>query len=117
MNNLNAEHIEMTNYALTIDKRLQNKGIDPENNSQEYYAEVDKAMRNEYPQFFGVQPSVDIEEENQTKQPSNVVAPASRSTGGKTNPRSIRLTQTQVKLARQLGISPEQYAKQLLKET
>jgi len=117
MNNSNAKHREMTSYALTLDQRLQNKGIDPENNSKEYYAEIDKELRSAYPDFFGVQPSIDIEEENQTRQPSNVVAPASRSTGGKTNPRSIRLTQTQVKLARQLGISPEQYAKQLLKET
>tara|TARA_R100000908_G_scaffold64796_1_gene50031 strand:+ start:1472 stop:2524 length:1053 start_codon:yes stop_codon:yes gene_type:complete len=117
MNNNNEDHAEMTSYAITIDQRLRRNGILPEKDSEKYYAEVDKAMRNEYPQFFGVQPSVDIEEENQTKQPSNVVAPASRSTGGKTNPRSIRLTQTQVKLARQLGISPEQYAKQLLKET
>ena len=74
-------------------------------------------MRREYPDFFGVEPSVEIEDDAQTKQPSNVVAPASRSTGGKTNPRSIRLTQTQVKLARQLGVTPEQYAKQLLKES
>ena len=117
MNNNNEDHAEMTSYAITIDQRLRRNGILPEKDSEKYYAEVDKAMRNEYPQFFGVQPSVDVEEENQTKQPSNVVAPASRSTGGKTNPRSIRLTQTQVKLARQLGISPEQYAKQLLKET
>ena len=117
MNNNDAKHAEMTSYALTVDQRLRNQGIRPEDNSAKYYEEVDNAMRREYPDFFGVEPSVEIEEEAQTKQPSNVVAPASRSTGGKTNPRSIRLTQTQVKLARQLGVTPEQYAKQLLKES
>ena len=117
MNNNDSKHAEMTSYALTVDQRLRNQGIRPEDNSAKYYEEVDNAMRREYPDFFGVEPSVEIEEEAQTKQPSNVVAPASRSTGGKTNPRSIRLTQTQVKLARQLGVTPEQYAKQLLKES
>jgi len=117
MNNTNEDHAEMTSYALTIDQRLRRNGILPEKDSQKYYAEVDKAMRKEYPQFFGVQPSVEIEDEPQTRQPSNVVAPVTRATGGNTKPRNIRLTQTQVKLARQLGISPEQYAKQLLKES
>ncbi len=117
MNNSDSKHAEMTSYALTVDQRLRNQGIRPEDNSAKYYEEVDNAMRREYPDFFGVEPSVEIEDDAQTKQPSNVVAPASRSTGGKTNPRSIRLTQTQVKLARQLGVTPEQYAKQLLKES
>jgi hypothetical protein len=49
------------------------------------------------------------------RQPSTVVASATRDSGNK-KPTQIRLTQTQVKLARQLGISPEQYANQLLRE-
>ena len=113
------EHQEMSSYALTIDQRLRNQGINPEEDSQKYYAEVDKNMRNEYPNFFGVQ--VDqtaqvVSEAGTTKrQPSTVVASATRDSGNK-KPSQIRLTQTQVKLARQLGISPEQYANQLLKE-
>ena len=54
-------------------------------------------------------------EEQPKRQPSTVVATASRE-GGQTKPSQVRLTQTQVKIARQLGISPEQYANQLLKE-
>ena len=113
------EHQEMSSYALTIDQRLRNQGINPEEDSQKYYAEVDKNMRNEYPNFFGVQ--VDqtaqvVSEAGTTKrQPSTVVASATRDSGNK-KPSQVRLTQTQVKLARQLGISPEQYANQLLKE-
>ena len=113
------EHQEMSSYALTIDTRLRNQGILPEEDAQKYYAEVDKNMRNEYPNFFGVQVDQTAEvvsEAGTTKrQPSTVVASATRDSGNK-KPSQVRLTQTQVKLARQLGISPEQYANQLLKE-
>lgn len=114
------EHQEMSSYALTIDQRLRNQGILPEQDAQKYYAEVDKAMHKEYPSFFGVQveETADVVHETNTpkRQPSTVVASATRDSGNK-KPSQIRLTQTQVRLARQLGISPEQYANQLLKET
>ena len=113
------EHQEMTSYALTIDKRLRNKGLLPEKDASQYYAEVDQNMRKEYPNFFGVQVEETTEVVHETgtqkRQPSTVVASATRDSGNK-KPSQIRLTQTQVKLARQLGISPEQYANQLLKE-
>ena len=70
------------------------------------------------PTFFGVTSTNETEmlqEETPKRQPSTVVASATRDSGNK-KPTQIRLTQTQVKLARQLGISPEQYANQLLKE-
>ena len=111
------EHKEMTSHAFTIDARLRNNKILPEENPKAYYEEVDKAMRKEYPSFFGVSSEeVEILEESPKRQPSTVVASATRDSGNK-KPSQIRLTQTQVKLARQLGISPEQYANQLLKET
>jgi hypothetical protein len=113
------EHQEMSSYALTIDQRLRNQGILPEKDASKYYAEVDKNMRKEYPNFFGVQveQTADVVYETGTpkRQPSTVVASATRDSGNK-KPSQIRLTQTQVKLARQLGITPEQYANQLLKE-
>ena len=112
-------HKEMTSYAMYVDQSLQAKGIDPAAKSQEYYDEVDKAMRNQFPTFFGAPSQEEVEvpqEEAPKRQPSTVVASATRDSGNK-KPSQIRLTQTQVKLARQLGISPEQYANQLLKET
>ena len=124
MNNSNRDHQEMTAYAMTIDTRLKNRGIDPSTKSKEYYDSVDQAMQKEYPQFFGVTTLEPAEsrieqtvqyEETPKRQPSNVVAPATRSTGKK--PRSIRLTQTQVRIAKQLGISAEQYANQLIQES
>ena len=111
-------HKEMTSYAMYVDQSLQAKGIDPASKSEEYYNEVDNAMRKQFPTFFGVTstPEVEISQEEAPKrQPSTVVASATRDSGNK-KPTQIRLTQTQVKLARQLGISPEQYANQLLKE-
>ena len=111
---------EMTSYALTMDVRLRNNGIDPESKSEQYYAEVDKAMRKEFPSFFGVQAGSDsemvIDEGTPKRQPQTVVASATRDSGNK-KPTQIRLTKTQVKLARELGITPEKYANQLLKES
>jgi len=111
-------HKEMTSYAMYVDQSLQAKGIDPASKSEEYYNEVDNAMRQQFPTFFGVTSTPEVEisqEETPKRQPSTVVASATRDSGNK-KPTQIRLTQTQVKLARQLGISPEQYANQLLKE-
>ncbi len=112
-------HQEMSSYAMYLDQCLQAKGIDPASKSQEYYSEVDKEMRQKFPTFFGVTSTNETEMfhgETPKRQPSTVVASATRDSGNK-KPTQIRLTQTQVKLARQLGISPEQYANQLLRES
>ena len=113
------EHQEMTSYALTIDKRLRNQGVLPEQDSPKYYAEVDKYMRNEYPNFFGVQNvasnETEVVAETPKRQVINPVAPATRNSGKP--PRKIHLTQSQVALAKRLNITPEQYANQLLKES
>ena len=112
-------HKEMTSYAMYLDQSLQAKGIDPASKSEEYYNEVDNAMKQQFPTFFGVTSTNETEvfqEETPKRQPSTVVASATRDSGNK-KPTQIRLTQTQVKLARQLGISPEQYANQLLRES
>jgi hypothetical protein len=111
-------HREMTSYAMFIDQRLQAQGVDPASQSEKYYGEVDTAMRKEFPSFFGVDATEVVEAPVEEKrQPTNVVAPVSRNSGTNKNPRNVRLTQTQVKLAHQLGITPEQYAKQLLQES
>ena len=113
-------HKEMTSFSLYIDQKLNKEGIKPATDTEKYYSEVDKAMRKEFPSFFGVQADSDSEmvavEETPKRQPQTVVASASRDSGNK-KPTQIRLTKTQVSLARQLGITPEQYANQLLKES
>ena len=109
----------MTAYSLFLDEQIRASGIDPIAQSDKYYASVDEGMRKQFPNYFGIsQPSAEaevvVDPNLEKRQPSNVVAPVTRDTGKK--PRNVRLTQTQVKLARQLGITPEQYAKQILKE-
>ena len=113
-------HKEMTSFSLYVDQKLNKKGINPATKSEEYYSEVDREMRKEFPSFFGVQANSNSEmvtiEETPKRQPQTVVASASRDSGNK-KPTQIRLTKTQVSLARQLGITPETYANQLLKES
>jgi hypothetical protein len=117
MNNANPQHQRMTSFAMYLDQEIRDEGIDPAGNPTLYYDEVDKRMKNQFPSFFGVEVEQSISEPVQEKkQPSNVVAPATRNSGSNKNPRNIRLTQSQVNLARKLGVTPEQYAKELLKE-
>ena len=101
---------EMTALALGLHEKLVRSGIDPR--SDDYYDRVNATMRKRFPDYFE-------EEQTQTKQeekpartkPANVVAPVTRSTA----PRQIRLTSSQVALAKRLGLSNEQYAKELMK--
>jgi hypothetical protein len=94
----------MTYTAFEIHKDLTEKeGYDP--NSNEYYAEVDKRIRVDFPHKFG---------NTETKQPTapvQTVASANRSV--KPGRKSVRLTSSQVAIAKKLGVPLEEYAKQL----
>jgi len=92
---------EMTSFALGLHNKLVRDGVDPR--SDDYYERIDTRMRQVFPEQFE-----DVVEPK-TKRSPNVVAPATRSTA----PRKIRLTQTQLVLAKRLGLTPEQYAKQV----
>lgn len=113
MNNSNTEHQRMTSYAMYLDQEIRNDGIDPAGNPSLYYDEVDKRMRNQFPNFFGVETQATEVVENSPKQPASVVAPSTRSNGK--NPRKVSLSKDQLRVARQLGISPKAYASQYLK--
>ena len=95
---------EMTAYALGLHNKLIKNGVDPK--SDDYYETIDSRMRQVFSDNFDdvVEPA-----QKREKPDDNVVAPASRSTA----PRKVRLTQTQVRLAKRLGLTPEQYAKQV----
>ena len=96
----------MTGFALGYHTELVKEGIDPQ--SDEYYEAIDSRMRQVFPDRFE-----DTEEEVvTTKKSANVVAPATRSTA----PKKIRLTQTQVAIAKRLGLTPQQYAEQVAKD-
>ena len=114
----NEKHRDMTGYAYGLHETLiKDEGIVP--TSEQYYQEVDKRMRSKFPEFFGTETQDESNDEvvattASSKKPSSVVAPATRNNGA--IPRKVQLTSTQVSLARRLGITPEQYAKQVAKE-
>jgi hypothetical protein len=103
----------MTAFALGLHEELVESGFDPR--SDEYYARVNSTMRKRFPDYFeDDQPQTTEKEEKpapRTKA-ANVVAPVTRSTA----PKQVRLTSTQVALAKRLGITPEAYAKELMKQ-
>ena len=100
---------EMTSFALGLHQKLVKQGINPR--SDEYYEKINSRMRQVFPDAFD-----DIEddepEDTKPRRKTNVVAPATRSTA----PKKIVLTQTQVALAKRLGVPLEEYAKQVAME-
>jgi len=94
----------MTYTAFDLHKKLvDEEGFDPA--SDEYYAEIDKRIRLEFPNKF------DTTNENTTK-PTQIVASAKRSVN-KSGRKTVRLTPSQVAIAKKLGVPLEDYAKQL----
>ena len=94
----------MTYTAFSLHKKLiEEEGYDPQ--SEEYYSEIDRRIKLEFPHKFG---SVD---RNTTSKPTQVVASANRSS--KPGRKSVRLTPSQVAIANKLGVPLEEYAKQL----
>jgi len=108
---------EMTNFAYGVHSKLIKENVDP--TSKEYYDRVDQRMREIFPQEFETEDSYQevaepVESRKSPTPPPNVVAPATRNNGAR--PNKVKLTATQVSLARRIGITPEQYAAELIKE-
>ena len=87
---------------MEVHNELVGNGIDP--TSDTYYAQINAEVRKVFPDAF---PS-----EKPSKSKGGIVAPATRSTA----PKKIVLTQTQVSLAKRLGLTPEQYARAVAEE-
>ena len=114
---------EMTMAAMGLDKRLQREYGADYIGTDDYFKRIDSTMRKRFPEYFDTQSQeeddeppkrssepADEETPRRAQKPSaSPVAPASRSTP----PNRIKLKQSQVTLARKLGITPEQYAKQV----
>ena len=100
---------EMTSFAYGVHEKLvREENINPA--SDEYYERIDSRMKSVFPDFFGSEEKEAVSSNSQ----SSVVAPATRNNGAK--PRKVQLTATQVALAKRLGVTPEQYANQLVKD-
>tara|TARA_R110000772_G_scaffold10966_1_gene34665 strand:- start:2336 stop:3358 length:1023 start_codon:yes stop_codon:yes gene_type:complete len=100
---------EMTSLALGLHEKLVRSGIDP--SSEDYYRRIDETMQRRFPEnFIGDDDSLEQDKPSQRK-PSTVVAPATRSTA----PKKVRLTKTQLAFAKKLKLTPEQYAREMIK--
>jgi hypothetical protein len=106
----------MTAFALGLHEELIEEYGTQYAGTDDYFKRIDRAVRKSFPDYFEVEEqktTVDVEEPQKTQQPkpSTVVAPATRSTSSK----QIKLSTRQVALARKLGITPEQYAREFIK--
>tara|TARA_R100001082_G_scaffold105958_1_gene78462 strand:- start:2933 stop:3937 length:1005 start_codon:yes stop_codon:yes gene_type:complete len=101
---------EMTSFAYGVHDKIVSEGIDPD--TDEYYQLIDSRVREVFPSYFNEGEGADVAQRQKAK---SVVAPAKRGSGGGA-PRTVKLTQTQVRIAKRLGLSPQQYAAQLVKE-
>lgn len=96
---------EMRALALGVHERLRSEGVAID--SDAYYSELDSAIRRRFPEKFA------SPEPSPRRQPGPVVAPGGRSAAA--TPRKVPLTSSAAALAKKLGLTPEQYAQEILK--
>lgn len=103
---------EMTSLALGLHQKLVKQYGTQYTSTDEYWQKIDTTMRQRFPDYF---PSDSTQQEtkpvSRTEKPSTVVAPATRSTSSK----KIVLKRSQLDTIKRLGITPEQYARELMK--
>jgi hypothetical protein len=114
----------LTGFALGVHNELVNQGVSEESDPAAYYAAIDKRMRETFPSRFanalkpnGAPAGAAIEAEPRGARPVAVVG-GTRVSGAAVSgkPRHVTLTESQVRLAKNLGLTNEQYAAQLIKE-
>jgi len=101
---------EMTSFALGVHAKLAKQGVDL--SSDEYYERVNARMRQVFPDYFESDEPADEPEKEVKRQKSNVVAPATRSS----SPKKVVLSQTQVNIAKRLGVPLELYARKVAEQ-
>ena len=98
---------EMTASALGLHQKLERERGPQFVGSDEYWSAIDTTMRRRFPEYFGDEVAKPASREAKP----TVVAPASRSR----SPKKIVLKQSQLAIAKKLGLTPEQYARELMK--
>lgn len=98
---------EMTSLALGLHEKLVKENGMAYATTDEYYKRIDETMRKRFPENFE-----EVEDDKPRQKLSTVVASASRSTSSK----KVRLTTSQQTIAKKLGLTNEQYARELIKE-
>lgn len=109
----------MTAFAFGVhDELVTEKGIDPRKDPDKYYAELDKAMREQFPAYEAWNGDDDttvvVQQPKPRQQAATVVAPAGRINVSKDG-RKVSLTASQAAIAKRLGLTNEQYALEALK--
>jgi len=104
---------EMTASALGLHQKLERERGPQFVGSDEYWGVIDTTIRRRFPEYFGeeIKATEGTAKASRQSKPANVVAPASRST----SPKKIVLKQSQITIAKRLGLTPEQYARELMK--
>jgi hypothetical protein len=108
---------EMSASALGLHKKLEKQFGKQYIGSEEYFKNIDDTMKRRFPEYFGSEVKEESSEEEEKPQPrakpaSNVVAPATRSTA----PSKVKLTKSQVAIAKKLGVPLELYAKKVAEQ-
>ena len=105
---------EMTASALGLHQKLERERGQQFVGSDEYWTTIDKTMRRRFPEYFGEDEVATGDTKPVARETKNatVVAPATRSRSAK----KIVLRQSQLAIAKKLGLTPEQYARELAKE-
>ena len=101
---------EMTAVALAVHKKLVESGVDP--TSDDYYNRINSRIKQLFPDVVKAEPEQDAEPPAKKAAKQSVVAPATRSTA----PKKIVLTQSQVSIAKRLGVPLELYAKKVAEQ-
>lgn len=99
---------EMTASALGLHQKLERERGPQFVGSDEYWSAIDTTMRRRFPEYFGED---EVAKPTSREAKPTVVAPASRSR----SPKKIVLKQSQIAIAKKLGLTPEQYARELMK--
>ena len=102
---------EMTSLALGLHQKLVKQYGASYPSTDEYWQKVDSTMRQRFPDYYQDKTQPADRAGTRTEKAATVVAPASRSTGSK----KIVLKQSQLSIAKRLGLTPEQYAREIMK--
>jgi hypothetical protein len=106
----------MSSYAVGIHEELLDEYGQTVVGTDQYFRRIDRTMREKFPEYFDTledkaEPNEEVQKPTPKAKPNTVVAPATRSTASK----QVRLKTSQQAIAKKLGLTPEQYARELIK--
>jgi len=106
----------MSSYAVGIHEELLDEYGQAVVGTDQYFRRIDRTMREKFPEYFDTledkaEPKEEVQKPASKAKPSTVVAPATRSTASK----QVKLKTSQQAIAKKLGLTPEQYARELMK--